>query len=122
LEVSGFSQSTWRPGFEGGDRPLGVQGVGQRDVNRVERTVGDQVGIGWVNSLYARPPGQSFGASRVACSNTGELDFVDDLGRLDDRLVRDVSRSNYAEPHSSPPLPAEAAHPYRYPSRTSLAG
>ena len=91
------------PGFEGGDCPLGVQGVGQRDVNSVEGTVGDQLGISRVNPLNSRPLGKGLGASRVVCSNAGELDFVDELGRLDDRLVRDVRRSDYAEPQLVPP-------------------
>jgi hypothetical protein len=84
--------------LQGEQRPLGVQRVRQRDVDRVDIAVGQQVSVTVVGHRYAVPPGEGRRPGRIT-GRDGVAGGVGRLaGRLDQRGECDVGGTEAADP------------------------
>ena len=68
-------------GFERGDRPLRVQPVGQRVVDRVDVGIGDERGVGVVHRRDAVLRRERVGAAAIARRDRDDLGFARRCGR-----------------------------------------
>lgn len=82
--------------------PLRVQRVGQRNVNRVQRLIGQQLLVSPVNNRDPVLLRERRGSTWVTRGYGRYLDLIDDAGRGDQRLRRDPRCSDYPDPHNAP--------------------
>ena len=90
--------------FERGDRPLGVQPVGQRVVDRVDVGIGEQRGVGVVHLRDAVLRRERLGAAAIARRDRDAPRLRATLrAGLIDRGRRDARRAEDADPNRGHP-------------------
>jgi hypothetical protein len=77
--------------LESARRPLHVERVGERDIDRVQRRIGEQLLVGPVGPRDALLPGIRLGAGEVAAGDCCDLDLVRS-GRSREDMPVDVRR------------------------------